>query len=79
MQLAIAHLVDEAVLVALGLGHKLLGTAVAVAGAGGIANEVAVVDFEQDSLDEARGTFLWVKLCCYGRRPRKLQLGELDL
>ena len=48
-----ARLVDEAVLEALGLGHQLLGAAVAHAAGRRVADQIAVVDLEDDRLNQA--------------------------
>ncbi len=48
-----ARLVDQAVLEALGLGHELLGAAVAVPAGRRVADQVAVMHLEQHRLDQA--------------------------
>lgn len=47
-----ADLVDEAVLKALGLGHELLGAAVAVPRRRGVSYEIPVIDLEDHRLNE---------------------------
>lgn len=44
------HLVDETVLVALGLGDQFLGAAVPVAGGSGVADQVAVIHLKEHRL-----------------------------
>lgn len=51
-----AHLVDQAILEALGLGHELLGAAVAVARGGGVTDQVPIVHLKDHCLDQACST-----------------------